>query len=76
MTESLQLCKFRQNELIEIIDQLSENDLLTKKIVILSGIEGIGKTSLLKKIGVYCQEREFYSEGVFYCCLEPQYNSV
>ena len=58
------------------MDQLSDNDLYTKKILILSGIEGIGKTSILKKIGFYCFEREIYSDGVFYCCLEPQYNSV
>jgi thymidylate kinase len=54
------------------MDQLSDNDLYTKKILILSGIEGIGKTSILKKIGFYCFEREIYSDGVFYCCLEPQ----
>jgi hypothetical protein len=58
------------------MDQLSDNDLYTKKILILSGIEGIGKTSILKKIGFYCFEREIHSDGVFYCCLETRNNSV
>jgi thymidylate kinase len=45
---------------------------LSCRLVVLTGIEGIGKTSILKKIGLYCQEREFYSDGVFYCHLKPQ----
>ena len=45
-------------------------DEISKRLVILTGSEGIGKTTVLKKIGFYCQDREFYSDGVFYCCLK------
>ena len=48
---------------------------LKNRLVILIGTEGVGKTSVLKKIGLYCYEREFYSDGVFYCCLR-NHNSI